>query len=573
MIHGDYGKNIGMDVEQTPTGEFVIAGTARVTQDDPLNGDVWLVKLDANGNEMWTSYFGGAGGEEGRGMAPAHDGGWVVCGMTYSFGDPDVDDMYCVKADADGNLEWVRTFGGDYSDAGRDVIATNDGGYLWVGYTRSFGATQQDILLVKTDADGNEQWHQLYGGSENDQGWSLAQLENGNYAIAGRTWSYGAGGRDAILMEVTPTGEQLWQQTYGGPEKDHFYEMRPTPDGGFINTGKTESFGQGAGDAWLIKTDAVGDEEWRRFWGTEELEFGRSCTPTTDGGYAFCGVTHVDGNVGNQLLVAKASADGEWEWSFTIGGSDMEDSWCIRQTQDYGYVVSGFSWSYGNAERSMFVVRLESDYGEVSANLSAPTEPVAVTPESTFSYTWAVHNNTYDQITGYDLWQVLEYPSGVHGPPEFMYSDNLELEPLTEIGQDLLYEVGNWVLGTYSLHLQAGHYPNVVDSDELQFIVSESGTGTDPEVLIPETFALSKVYPNPFNSTLTIAVDVAQPTQLTVKLFDVSGRLVKTLVRAPVAPGQHQYSARMDDVASGMYFLLAENSLGESATEKVVLLR
>ncbi|MFQ5753718.1 MAG: hypothetical protein ACE5HI_17145, partial [bacterium] len=142
---------------------------------------------------------------------------------------------------------------------------TTDGGYIVAGRTKSFGAGDSDLWLIKTDASGSQVWAKTFGGSSTDWASSIQQTIDGGYIMAGSTESFGAGDYDIWLIKTDASGSQVWARTFGGSDRDHAFSVRQTTDEGYIVAGNTESFG--ADDVWLIKTNASGNQVWTQVFG------------------------------------------------------------------------------------------------------------------------------------------------------------------------------------------------------------------------------------------------------------------------------------------------------------------
>jgi hypothetical protein len=158
---------------------------------------------------------------------------------------------------------WTKTYGGTEADIGTgETVQANDGGYVILGDTSSFGAGGSDFCLIKTDEEGNMQWNKTYGGALNDASGDMCYTSDGGYALIGGTYSFGAGSQDFWLVKADAVGTMLWNQTYGGNLSDIAIQVLQTADGGYAVMGYTASFGTGNNDGWLIKTDASGNMEW-----------------------------------------------------------------------------------------------------------------------------------------------------------------------------------------------------------------------------------------------------------------------------------------------------------------------
>ncbi len=359
-IWGDEGHS----VQQTSDGGYIITGCSGANS--PLQaGDVCLIKTDPNGNCDWQKTFGGSADDYGYSVQQTSDGGYIITGWTSSFGSGDYD-VYLIKTEPNGNEKWQKTFGGSQKDRGYSVKQTNDGGYIIVGRTESYGAGILDVYLIKTDPNGDSQWQKTFGGSSWDEGSSVQQTTDGGYIIAGLTMSFGAGNVDFYLIKTDPNGDKKWQKTFGGNNRDWGESVQQTTDGGYIISGFTQSYGAGGCDVYLIKTDPNGNLQWQKTFGGSDDEQGYSIRQTSDGGFIIAGFKGIfDGDV----YLVKTDPNGNMQWQKTLGGSHNDRAYSVQQTTDNGYIITGFTHSYGAGRSDVYFIKLCPD-GTLSADFN-----------------------------------------------------------------------------------------------------------------------------------------------------------------------------------------------------------
>ena len=366
----------GSCVQQTTDGGFIITGYTGSYGSGSL--DIWLVKTDANGNEIWNETFGGYSSDSGRSILQTSDGGYIIVGNTNSFGAGD-NDIWLIKTDASGNEIWNQTFGGVLADYGSSVLQTADGEYIIAGSTDNFGSGDRDAWLIKTDNNGNEIWSQTFGGSLSDAANSLAKTADGGYIIAGYTDSFGAGNSDVWIVKTDSNGNEIWNQTYGGALNDIACSVQLTIDGGFIISGITCSFGDDDGDALLIKTDSNGNEIWSQTYGGNLTEYAQSILNTNDSGYLFAGYTDSFGAGNSDVWVVKTDPNGNEIWNQTIGYELDDMAFSIQSTSDNGYILTGHTASFGNPDWDVWLLKLDSEfYAEFSAQPLSGYSPLIV---------------------------------------------------------------------------------------------------------------------------------------------------------------------------------------------------
>jgi predicted outer membrane repeat protein len=362
---GDIENDNGFSVQQTEDGGFIITGCKDCNSS---NSDVWLIKTDSNGNEEWNETFGESGEDYGHSVQQTTDGGYIITG--YIQLPTDNLNVWLIKTDSNGNEEWNETFGESVDSRGNSVRQTTDGGYIITGNTRG-ESWDSDFWLIKTDSNGNEEWNQTFGGSGMEGGNSVQQSDDGGFIITGYTESFGNGWDDIWLIKTDSNGNEEWNQTFGGSGMEQGYSVQQTTDGGYIITGYTSSFGNGISDVWLIKTNSEGLEEWNQTFGGSESDVGESVQQTTDGGYIITGYTFSFGNGGNDIWLIKTDSNGNEEWNQTFGGDSNEVGNFVRQIEDGGYIITGYTSSFGNGETDFWLLKV-GDY-------SGPTWHVATT--------------------------------------------------------------------------------------------------------------------------------------------------------------------------------------------------
>ncbi len=347
----------GNSLIQTSDSGYAIAGTT--TSFGAGLSDAYLVKLDANGNLQWTKTIGGKDFEDGYALIQTSDGGYAIAGQTNSFGAGGYD-VYLVKLDANGNLQWTKTIGGKKEDVDlKSLIQTADGGYAIAGATNSFGAGNGDVYVVKLDANGNLQWTKTIGGPGDEIGFSLIQTSDGGYAIAGSTTSFGAGDEDVYVVKLDANGNLQWTKTIGGPKRDWGSSLIQTSDGGYAIAGITTSFGAGGWDVYVVKLDASGNLQGTKTIGGKGWDAGLSLIQTSDGGYAIAGYTESFGAGDEDVYVVKLDANGKLQWTKTIGGTNDDRGFSIIQTSDGGYAIAGATQSFGARGRDVYVIKLD----------------------------------------------------------------------------------------------------------------------------------------------------------------------------------------------------------------------
>ena len=355
--YGGMSYDYGYSVQQASDGGYIVVGTTYSF--GWCDGDVYLIKTDMNGDQVWTKTFGGDDEDAGNSVQQTSDGGYIITGYTGSFG-AGFFDVYLIKTDMNGNHVWTKTFGGAGSDFGYSVQQTLDSGYIITGTTDS-PSSNADVYLIKTDINGDTIWTKCFGGTNIDHGYSVKQTSDGGYIIAGTTYSSGAGETDVYLIKTDANGNQVWSKTFGGTSVDWGYSVQQTSDGGYIIVGFTESFCAGGSDVYLIKTNPNGDTVWTKTIAGNAAEEGCAVRQTSDGGYIICGYTDAFSANQGDIFLIKTDINGNQVWTKTYGGANTEQGNSVQQTTDDGYIIAGTTFSFGNGGSDVYLIKTDED--------------------------------------------------------------------------------------------------------------------------------------------------------------------------------------------------------------------
>jgi len=304
--YGDTADFYGQSVLQTTDGGYVLCGFFDNSQFGQ-GTDIIVFKVNASGQAEWRKHFGGSLNDWGYNIKQTADGGFIVCGSSRSYGGGEINAIL-IKINAAGNQEWMNTFGGSQNDGSYSVDITQDGGYILCGYTYSYSSSLDDVMLIKTDTQGNQEWMQVIGGQGNDRGLSVKTNTTGGYFIAGYTNSFGAGGDNMYFIKTNANGEVETYKTYGGNMTDRAYSIDVNQHNEVFIAGTTNSYGMGGNDFYVVKTDTLGNLIWQNTFGYNNHDEGFSVVATPDRGAAILGKTIAANQCSNILLVKADSA-------------------------------------------------------------------------------------------------------------------------------------------------------------------------------------------------------------------------------------------------------------------------
>ncbi len=350
---GFSGEDYAYSIEPASDGGFFVTGYTNSIRN---NYDLFAIKTDKKLNIQWSKTFGNSNIDKGYKGLETRDGGFVTLGTVYIG--PANNDILCVKLDSRGRMLWSRHFGGTKNEEGRSMVELPDGGLLIAGSTESYGNGDNDIMLIKVDAQGRLKWIKTYGGIASDRALDIKTTSDGGLIVTGRTSSYG-GVYTTFLLKTDLDGNQLWFSASGGSQ-DEGQSVVEMPDGGYLTMGRIY-VGLGNYQAYMIRADAAGNMNNFYILGFTSYEEAYSITSSGDGNFVVTGETLLDNSASDyQVLIFKVTSSGNVIWVKSYGGEKDDVGYSIRPTGN-GYVVAGYSLSYGHGNADIYVLNINED--------------------------------------------------------------------------------------------------------------------------------------------------------------------------------------------------------------------
>ena len=315
--YGGSDDDRGRDIIQTSDGGFAVLGYSKsndgdVTENNGFN-DFWISKLDASGTISWEQSFGFSGADDGISMIQTNDNGYLLTGVldvsasngegnskSFSSKRHAGGDYWAIKLNASGEKQWSKFFGGTFTDTPYDIIQTDDNGYIIVGSSDSDDVDikgnkgSYDFWVIKISNTGDLIWEKSFGGSETDEARAITKSSDGNYIIVGDTRSNDLdisnnhGAADLWVIKVSPTGNLIWEKTFGGSSFDVGRSISKTQDNGFIISGSSRSTdgdisnNNGQNDAWVVKIDDHANLKWQKTVGGSDIDFAYDAVELND---------------------------------------------------------------------------------------------------------------------------------------------------------------------------------------------------------------------------------------------------------------------------------------------------
>jgi hypothetical protein len=358
----------GFSIAVLSDGNYAIVGRTR--SEGAGGNDAWALKVSTGGRLLWSRTIGSELLERAHWVEATVDGGMVVLGYSNGLtGRAGGYDCLLVKYDRDGEEEWRQLYGGSNREIGFCVREKAGGGYALLGYSRSFGDWEQ-FYLVGTDESGVQEWEQAHGTRFVEIGHELEQTPDGGFMLLGSEGGFyfptelehASPHAEMVLIRTDSLGNSLWYRKYGGHRHEMGRSLAPAADGGWYLFGSTQSQGAGSFDQFLLKVDANGDSLWSRTWGGPDWDYGNSIDVDAEGNLYLLGTSSTEGNTGSpDIWLRKTDADGNSLWALTLGGAEADYGFQVRALPQGGCLLVGATRSYGQGGEDVYFVRVRAN--------------------------------------------------------------------------------------------------------------------------------------------------------------------------------------------------------------------
>lgn len=349
--YGDGYNDIGYEAIELSNGGFFITG---IYQQSYYN-ETYLIETDAMGESQHTYTYGSTSWDNGRTITATYDSNYVIGGRTFTSSSTYTGDANLIKIDANGSEIWNKKYGGSNKDGCMSLIQASDSGLVFTGQIN-----YSDFWVLKTDTGGTQLWSRTYGAGI---GYKIIETSDQNYLVAG---ALGNSNEDMYIVKLNSSnGDTIWTCTIGGVARDWGYGLCERYDGGYVCFGSTNSFGAGNYDYYFAEISSDGDTISTRTLGMSGTEYGHRICQTPDNGYIACGSTNSIGAGLGDIYIAKLDANLDTVWTETYGGTGEDAAYHIFCTHDDYYVVIGSTQSYGLAGDVYFLKLSEDIHSDI----------------------------------------------------------------------------------------------------------------------------------------------------------------------------------------------------------------
>lgn len=567
--------------------------------------DGWALRVDADGDTVWSNVYSSIHEDRIYGAILDSDNNFVITGFTEERGAGN-SDWWLIKIDSLGNTITQRTYSGPAGEWNREVIEV-PGGYLMAGFTYSFGYAGCSGWILKTNMNGDSLWSNTFGGSTGPHGDGFNDIiptSDGAYVAIGHLESSGAGGTDFWLQKISADGDSLWSRSYGGIEDEVCHHVLEMPDHGFLMVGRTESYGAGQNDLWLIRTDHLGNVRWTKTIGGSGDDVGRTIIIDETGSILIGGSTSSNGAGSDDFWLVKLEPEPPTIGHVTLVSPGPPD-WTYNLNWNSGAITS-FTFKDFCPGTTGSVIGDAATVGWTATNYADSvvfSSPVPLTSGSIEGFVLS-HPWCSDQIS----WIVGDSTGSVDGPlpVELMSFEATPIGNAIRISFSTASESDNDYFEIWRSESDAGtfertatlpsqgntasghnyHYidENVTAGKTYWYYLTDvdiNGSRTEhremmvsasvPISTIPTEYSLT-AYPNPFNPNTTLEFTLPEAGDVNLNVYDIVGRAVAELTSGPQNAGVHTIEFDASSLPSGIYMARLETA-EISVTRKLLLVK
>ena len=454
---------------------------------------------------------------------------------------------------------WVKTFNFGNDNEGWSVRETSDGGLILAGSGMPNGFGDWDILLIKTDANGNLDWTHNFGGLYSDEGRAVRQTPDGGFIFTGWTRTGATAGKSIMLIKTDASGQMEWSRTYSDYDEQEIRSIELTSDGGYIMAGWAKiPFSEDSTyeDALIMKTDSLGNEVWRKHYGGSNSQKAWSIINTFDGGFFVAGWSDIF-PMGSENYILKLNQNGDSLWLRTFGYLYNDGATSVLELPNHNIVVGG---------------SLADEYDENHAILAFPSQNgdtlnVGFWPQYRQINSMSLTNDTCLIITGLDTSvNSSSFIAKVHLNGSTVWTKSFEDYPFAFSARSIIQTSD----GGYVFTGTTRSYPeNIV---LVKLAPEHAQNVKNDNTILPQMVYLSKNYPNPFNSSTLLKYRLSEKGPVTLSIYNLLGQKVATLVDGIQIAGEHQALWNSGSISSGVYFARLTVG-GNSRSMKLILMK
>lgn len=349
-------------VDQTSDGGYIITGMNQIPNSNNDN-DIVLIKTDSVGDTLWTKTFGGLEDDRGYSIKETSDGGFIISGLTLNAG-AFLIESYLIKTNSVGDTLWTKRYSTTNDFIAYSVEQTTDGGFIIGADLHATGG----VSLLRTDSIGNILWSKGYGGTGYDEGRYAHQTADGGFIVTGISGSFGATNNNVYLLKTDSLGNPVWSKTYDAGNAEGGLFVQQTSDKGYIVKGYSNIF---TFNNYLIKTDSSGNLVWSKVFDGGSPQIGWSVKQTLDGGYILSGGSSNYGSGNGDAGLIKTDSIGNIIWSKVLDVFYGDAIIFAEQSNDGGYIAVGYN--YDSTQSYIYLIKTDS-LGFAGCNeINAPT--------------------------------------------------------------------------------------------------------------------------------------------------------------------------------------------------------